>query len=111
MHDRDMLEQILTHKDTLYNIIPNTKSYTPLKDMITNTDSVVIVIHSKAEPFILDRYGGYMLNSLECMFVGTETFFVYSNVSYIIETNYKSVHDAYTRLYMEWYKTAPIEWK
>lgn len=111
IHDRNTVEQILTHKDILYNIIPNTKCYISLSSMITNTDSVVIIIYKGKEPVILDKYGGYMLNSLERMYVNTELFTICSDVSYIIETNYKGVHDAYTRLYMEWYKTAPIEWK
>lgn len=105
---KDILKQILTHKDTLYNIIkPNIEGFTPLEYMITNTDSVVIVIHRIAEHVIVDKHGGYILNSLECTFVGTGTFSIYSDVSYIIETNYKSVHDVYSRLCVEWCKTHP----
>lgn len=106
-NDRNIIERILTHKDTLYNIIPNTKSYTLLSDIITNTDSVVIVIHKIAEHVIVDKHGGYILNSTERMFVGTGTSAIYSDVSYIIETNYKSVHDVYSRLCAEWCKTHP----
>ena len=106
-NDRNIIERTLTHKDTLYNIISPTKSCIPLSDIITNTDSVVIVIHKIAEPVIVDKYGGYILNSLECTFVGTGTFAIYSDVSYIIETNYKSVHDVYSRLCAEWCKTHP----
>lgn len=95
---KDMLEQILTHKDTLYNIIPNTKCNTSLSDIITNTDSVVILINRILEPIILDRSGGKTLGKLECQFVGTGYFTVSSGTKYIIETNYESIYDVYARL-------------
>ena len=108
-HYREMLTQILTHEDTLYNVIPSTKYNTItnmkrdtlLGDIITTTDSVVIAVYSVLEPVILDKYGGYMLNTAERTFVGTEFFTIYGT-KYIIETNYKSIHDVYIRLYMEY---------
>ena len=55
---RNVLEQILTHKDTLYNIILGKRRNILLRDIITNTDSVVIVITGVVEPLILDKNGG-----------------------------------------------------
>lgn len=101
---KNMLEQILTHEDILYSIIPNTKSNTPLKDIVNNTDSVVILINKILEPLILDTNDGYVLGTLKNELVGTEYFTVCSDTKYIIETNYKSVHDVYNRLYIKWYR-------
>lgn len=96
-HYRNMLKRILTHEDTLYNIISNTKSNTLLSSIVTNTDNVVIVADDVLYPVILDRYGGYALDTLERLFVGTVRFTVCGE-KYIIETNYESVHDVYDRL-------------
>ena len=95
---KDILEQILTHKDTLYNIIPFREHYPLLRNIITNTDSVVILVNRVIEPIILDKGGGCILGTLAEEFVGTELFTVGSDTKYIIETNYKSVHDVYARL-------------
>ena len=99
---RNVLEQILTHKDTLYNIILGKRRNILLRDIITNTDSVVIVITGVVEPLILDKNGGDILvntlNILEDVLMGTEYFTVHSGTKYIIETNYKSVYDVYVRL-------------
>lgn len=58
---------------------------------------VVIVADDVLFPVILDRYGGYALDMSERLFVGTVRFTVCGE-KYIIETNYKSVHDVYARL-------------
>ncbi len=98
IYEKNILEHILTHKDTLYNITPNTKSYTPLRDIVNNIGSVVILVNRIIEPIILDTNGGKILGTLEDEFVGTEYFTVHSGTKYIIETNYKCVYDVYARL-------------
>ena len=95
---KDILEQILTHEDTLYNIIPSSRGNILLRDIITNTDSVVIVIGATTLPIILDKYGGCILGTLTDEFVGIEYFTVLSDTKYIIETNYKCRCDVYARL-------------
>lgn len=120
MQEKNILEQILTRKGTLYNIIHipisipkynNIPQYNiPLKDVITKTDSVVIVVDKQYGSgrllcMILDKHHGYLLNTLECMYVGTERFTILNSAEYIIETNYRSVQDVYTRfikMYMEY---------
>lgn len=108
MQEKDILEQILIRKDTLYNIIPITQYNIPLKDVITNTDNVVIVIDKQYTSsifscLILDKNGGYFLDTLQHMFVGTESFTVLDSVGYVIETNYRSINEVYTR-FIEVYK-------
>ena len=99
IYERNILEHILTHKDTLYNIkVLGRGDNTLLRNMITNTDSVVIVIGNCGNPIILDENGGDILSYMtENEFVGTKSYTVYGT-SYIIETNYKSIRDVYIRL-------------
>lgn len=99
IHERDILKQILTHKDTLYNTIkPNIEGFTPLEYMITNTDSVVIVVDDE-DFYMIDKNGGDLLGVSEDDFVGTEGFVVWRDYkTYIIETNYKNRQDVYARL-------------
>lgn len=104
MQERNILEQILIRKDTLYNIIPITQYNIPLKDVITNTDNVVIVIYKPCSMLynilscciVLDKNGGYSLDTLERWYVGTENCIILNSVGYVIETNYRSINDVYS---------------